>query len=93
MNNLEKAFRKFHAGNPLVYDLFDKYAKLAKATGRDNFSVAMIWERMRWYTTIETTDPVYKLNNNHRAYYARMWMARNPGNKGFFRTRAVKVGA
>ena len=48
------------------------------------------WERLRWYTEIETNDPDFKLNNNHKAYYSRMYMDDFPEAKGFFRTRITK---
>ncbi len=89
-NELERAFRAFHSANPEVYVLFKKYARQAARAGRKNFGVAMIWERMRWHTLVETQGDSYKLNNNHRAYYARMFMEEHPQHAGFFRTRRVK---
>jgi hypothetical protein len=38
---------------------------------------------------IETADEDFKINNNHRAYYARLWMREHPQYDGFFRTRRV----
>lgn len=88
---LVRAFRKFHNTNPHVYDLFNHFALEAVGSGRSNFGVSMIWERMRWYTVVETdTADTYKLNNNHRAYYARLWMKNNPRWEGFFRTRKAE---
>jgi len=88
--DLVKAFRVFHRQNPAVYRLFNRFAREAVDSGRPYFGVAMIWERMRWYTLVETVGDPIKLNNNHRAYYARLWMHENPQHAGFFRTRRVR---
>ncbi len=84
------AFLEFDAKNPVVYKLFDKYACEAVQSGRKHIGANMVIERIRWYTSIETTDKQYKINNNHAPYYARQWMARNPKHKGFFRTRVAE---
>lgn len=89
-SELERAFLRFHAANPQVYRLFKKYALQAARARHRHFGSKMIFERMRWYTMIETTDADYKLNNNYTAYYARMFMADYPEHREFFRTRRVK---
>ena len=89
MNKLRYKFRIFHLNNPQVYALFDRFAREAIAAGRTSLSASLIFERMRWETQVITTDPDFKLNNNHRAYYARLWMFNNPATKASFRTRAV----
>ena len=88
-NLLEQRAREFHLDNPHVYDLFERFTFEAINAGYRNFSVAAIWERMRWECMIETSDPEFKLNNNHKAYYARWFMRKHPQYDGFFRTRTV----
>ncbi len=83
-------FTLFHLANPHVYELFKKFTFQAIKSGREHFGVGAIWERLRWETQIETVNEEYKLNNNHRAYYARMFMNDFPTHSGFFRTRKVK---
>jgi len=39
---------------------------------------------------MNTTDPVFKINNNHAPYYARYLMDMNPELRGFFNIRQVK---
>ena len=90
-NRIEAAFWTFHAKNPKVYELFDRFTRYAIGRGRKNFSVSIIVERIRWETTIETTDGDFKINNNYRAYYARLWMRDNPLYAGFFRTRELRA--
>lgn len=88
---LEREFWDFHEQNPHVYRLFDRFTRHALERGRTNFSVSVIVERIRWETTIETdTGDKFKINNNHRAYYARLWMRDNPEHYGFFRTRCIR---
>jgi hypothetical protein len=53
--------------------------------------VAAIFERMRWFTTIETRGEFYKLNDNYKAYYSRLWMRENSEYDGFFKTRVLKA--
>lgn len=84
--DLKGEFEEFHANNPHVYELYVKYALEAKARGRRRFSIAMITERIRWYTTIETDDDEYKINNNHKAFYARKLME-DPRFAGLFQIR------
>lgn len=96
LNQLEKAWVVFHRLNPHVYQLFDKFTRQATGRGIRSLGQQLVWERMRWYLQFETTEQSelgsgYKLNNNHTAYYSRLWMERNPEHKGMFKTRAVRV--
>lgn len=76
-DGIEAAFWKFHEDNPKVYQLLVKYARQAKNAGQRRFGIGMIWERLRWYTAVETRDETgLKLNNNHRSRYARLLMQR-----------------
>lgn len=94
MDDLEQKALDFHNRNPHVYELFVQLAK--KAAKRHNtLSVAQIWEVMRWeysFRTDETaldpdTGEPLKLNNNHRAYYARWFMDEYPKLGARFKTR------
>lgn len=89
-SRLEGEFWDFHKDNPRVYELFDQFTKYAIERGRTNFSVSVIIERIRWETTIVTAGDDFKINNNFRAYYARLWMRNNPQYDGFFRTREIR---
>ncbi len=85
----ETEARAFHLSNPRVYELFERFALEAVRAGRSHFSAKMIWERMRWYSRVETTDPTFKLNNNYHAYYARFFLERHPELDGLFETRRL----
>lgn len=91
MNELEKKFNIFDSENPQVWDLFVKYTMDAIKSGRKNYSAYVIFERIRWHTEIETkTEEPFKLNNNHRPYYARKFEKTFPEFSNFFRKRKVK---
>lgn len=74
---LEKEFIRFHLENPSVYTVLVALAReWVRKTGRDKLGIGMLWERMRWDIYIATSDPEFKLSNNHRAFYARLIMLR-----------------
>jgi len=78
------AVLKFHAENPGVYELVKRFGIEAGNSGRKRFGIGMIWERMRWYTKIETTEFEFKLNDHHRAFYARLFAHEYPCYKDLF---------
>jgi hypothetical protein len=89
-DGIEAAFWRFHRENPIVYDLLRQYAFQAHDAGRGHWGIGMIWERMRWYVLVETSDPSgFKLNNNHRSRYARLLMLQEPELDGIFETRRL----
>ena len=100
-SDLELKFEKFHAENPHIYHLFCRFA-MEGAQVRDHYSVAAIWERIRWHIDVETREDMenpddpgkpLKLNNNHKAYYVRMFHKDYPRMDGFFRTRELAAVA
>jgi hypothetical protein len=88
MTDLEREFNEFHADNPHVYALVIEFAMKAIAAGRTSLSIALIFERIRWHLYVDTkSDDEFKLNNNHRAFYARLFMQDHPQHRGFFELR------
>ena len=85
---LEEAFRRFDAENPEIYRLMCHFCDMALRAGRVRYSVNAIFERIRWHVEIDTrSEDPWKLNNNHRAFYARKWLAEHPETPRFFETR------
>ena len=82
-------FQQFHKDNPHVYDLIKHFTKEAIDAGFKHYGIQSVAERVRWHTMIETNGEPLKLNNNHTAYYARMFMDEHPEHEGFFRTRTL----
>lgn len=89
-NNWEARFEAFHRDNPHVYELFKKYTLEAIASGRETYSTISIFERIRWFTDIETQGDPFKINQNFAAYYGRQSMRDHPEHEGFFRTRKLR---
>lgn len=90
-NNMwQRRFEAFHEDNPHVYKLFKKYTLEAIAAGRETYSTISIFERIRWYTDIETQGDPFKINQNFATYYGRMFMRDFPQHDGFFRTRKLR---
>lgn len=89
---LELVFWQFHQENPHVYALFKRFCFQAINAGRTRLSACMIYERIRWETQIDTTtyaEGSYKLSNNHRTYYARLFAREFPDYKDYFVMKAI----
>lgn len=89
-DNWEARFHAYHTANPHVYELVKKYTKDVIKTGRKTFSMTSIFERIRWYTNIETTGDEFKINQNYIPHYSRMFMREHPEHDGFFNTRKLR---
>jgi len=93
MNEIEQRFQQFHADNPQVYELFDRFTREVIRRGYKRFSSDAILHRIRWETSVVTTDRQFKINDHYTAYYARLWMQNNPQYDGFFSLRSIKEAA
>jgi hypothetical protein len=89
MNAADK-FVAFHQANPGVYAKLHAYALEARAAAREHIGIAMLIERFRWYTAVETTDPDFKVANNHKPYYARLLMRNDPNLAGLFVLHTIR---
>lgn len=84
---LERAFWQFHADNPVVYQLLVRFAH-EWAEHHAHCSINLLFERVRWAYAVEIrSDDGFRLNNNHRAFYARLLEERKDAPSGFFRMR------
>ena len=70
--DLVNEFKCFHEKNPEVYK---------------NLSSEMIVNRIRWETDVMTTDKDYKINNDYKPFYSRLFMAEHKQYENFFRKR------
>lgn len=81
-------FVAFHESNPHVYCTLRRLARdWVARTGRRQLGIGALFEASRWDIAITTNDPEFKLNNNYRAFYARLLMAREPDLDGLFQLR------
>ena len=88
--SLLESFKKFHKENPKIYELFEKFSDDAKRAGRKRFSHWMIINRIRWYTSVETTGVEFKISNDFITMYARLLTLRRPEFDGFFSLKKLK---
>lgn len=83
----EIAWREFHATNPQVFRMFERFAleavraSAARAPGSAiRIGARMVWERMRWETTITPIENgvPWRLNDHHVPFFARLFLERHP---------------
>jgi hypothetical protein len=86
--NSEK-FPEYHKDNPYIYEAFKKYTFESIERKFKNFSAEFVFNIIRWETAISGND-TFKMNNNYKAFYSRMFMNEYPEYKGYFRTRKSK---
>lgn len=80
-------FEAFHRANPAVFRAVLSLSYQMKGAGWKRGSIGLIFERIRWLHAVRTFGSKYKLNNNYRAYYARLAMAVDPSLEGWFSVR------
>ena len=92
MSRAERRFREFHRDNPHVYEELVKLARQAKDAGKKKVGIKMLFEVVRWYAFIDTTDKYsdFKLNNNYHSRYARLIMAKEEDLVDIFDTRMLR---
>ena len=82
-------FPQYHLDNPHIYEAFKKYAFEAINCGRKHFSSEAIINRIRWDSMIKGTGE-YKINNNYKSFYSRMFANEFPQYCDFFFMRKSK---
>lgn len=83
---IEAAALDFHRQNPHVLDEIVRVSLNVKRAGHKHWSINAAFEVVR-YERLTTRHKTYKLNNNHRACYARWIMRDVPELVDFFSTR------
>ena len=86
----KEAWWEWHKENPQVWNNFEKYTLEAIATGRKHYSHWAIINRIRWNSEIETNAGEFKISNEYIGFYARLFHARYPEHKDFFRLKQLK---
>jgi len=83
-------FERYDAENPKVWELFERFSLEVLAAGHRHFGAGAVFERIRWYVSVETKGDTWKLNNNYRSFYARKFLQTHSASAppGFFRLRA-----
>jgi len=88
-HSLEDNFKRFHAANPHVYDELVKLARQwrARRGAWTKCGIGMLFEVCRWHLSLRTEGEPVALNNNYRAFYARLIMEQESELRGIFETR------
>ncbi len=85
---LEQLFKIYHTESPEIYEMFKVYSFQLLATGKTMLSANLIFERIRWESSVSGNDG-YKLNNSYRSYYSRLFMDDHPQFGSCFATRKL----
>lgn len=92
VSKLEREFWAFHTAHPEVYDELVRLCRDLKSRGYHRFGIATVYEVTRWRSMMKYgSGNGFKLNNNHRAFYARLIMKREPDLGTVFNTRKLGV--
>jgi hypothetical protein len=84
----QEKFLAFHEANPRVYEAFVRLARMWVASTRGRkIGIGALTERVRWELSLATTGDEFKINNNHRSFYARLLMVQEPDLAGIFELR------
>lgn len=93
MQVLQVPFEQFHKENPQVYKLFKDIAMELIEAGHQHIGSKMIWEVIRYKTSIRKDAPKrgdLKLNNNYTPYYARQFCQEFPQHENKFEFRSAQ---
>ena len=98
--SIDQAFAEYHAANPRMYELFDKYAKQLISSGNRKISFKLIGNRIRWEIYINTNEQTafnvggnprrFRLNDAYISRYARLWVEQNPNFAGIVEMRGLR---
>lgn len=85
-------FLAYHEANPHIWKAFERKTFEALNRGFSHYGAQVLFELLRWETGVGSDGKDgFKLNNNWVAYYARLFEARYPEHKGFFRNRRSRA--
>lgn len=82
-----KRFKKYHDENPQIYEFFKRYALKAIERGFKHLSAEWVFNVCRWETPIGASGDDFKINNDYKPLYSRLFMREYPQYEDFFRKR------
>jgi len=90
-NTIEKAFKKYHKNNPVIYLYYKKYALSWIITGAKKISSKQIIGRIRWEIEVEVHSvDNFKINDAFTAHYARLFTKEYPQYSNIFEFRKLR---
>jgi hypothetical protein len=84
---MELEFDAFHKKHPEVYAVLCRLARAQMERGRKHLGIGALYERCRFEFGMGDKASVPHLNNNHRAFYSRLMMEKEPDLAGVFEVR------
>lgn len=87
---LAEQFEAYHARNPHVYRAIVRMARDLRRKGVTRWGIANLVEKLRFDYAVMTDGDEFRLNNNYRAFYARLIMQNEPDLAGFFELRTQR---
>lgn len=88
--SIQARFERFHEANPHVYSELVRLARKVKSRGVKKYSVAALYEVLRYNSMIQTDGEPFKLCDSYRSRYARLIMEQEPDLFEFFRTKQLR---
>lgn len=85
--HIVEAFWKYHALNPQVWELFERFALQLRDAGRKRYGASAIVQRIRWHMAVETQGDEFKINDHYSPCYARLLILKYPEFQAFFELR------
>ena len=90
-DGIQRRFERFHRENPHIYKKLVELARQVKSRGLKHYSIASLFERLRWHFRFETkSEEPFKLNNDFRSRYARLVMETESDLADFFDLRELR---
>lgn len=86
-----RRFLEYHSANPEIYEFFKRYALRSIERGYKHLSAEFIFNVIRWETPITAAGDDFKINNDYKPWYSRLFMQEYPQYNGFFRKRNSKA--
>lgn len=80
-------WRMFHFENPHVYERLVKLSRELRKRGQRYYSIAGLFEVLRFEHIFKTTGSEFKLANDFKPYYARLLMHKHKDLDGFFKLK------
>lgn len=76
-DRLWDSFHQFHLAHPEVMGHLEQLVDEWLVRGQEKLGIEMLWNVLRWQTRLGAMpgEDDYQLNNNHKAFYARLLVA------------------
>lgn len=86
-SRLARRARAFHDANPQVMAKLVDIGRDLRRRGVQRVGIKLLFERLRWLSSVRTEGDKYALNNNYTAWYARQLMEQYAELEGLFAIR------